>query len=176
MQVGPQNKRGSMPPDDPADHPLFQRRIRPHRSMSAAQVRVMLVFVAIGGIVTSLPFVLIGAWPVAGFFGLDVLMVYLAFRASFSSARAYEDIRVTALDLSLRKVSPRGITREWRFNPVWVRLDRHEHPDFGTQRIELIARGDRVEVAGFLGPDAKAEFADGLGAALGRARRGVRYS
>lgn len=144
--------------------------------MTAAQVRVLLLCVAVGGMVTSLPFVLIGAWPVAGFFGMDVLMVYLAFRASFRAAKAYEDISVTPLELLLQKVSPRGDRREWRFNPVWVRLDRQEHEEFGTQRLDLISRGDRVEVAGFLGPEAKAEFADRLGRALGEAKRGVRYS
>jgi uncharacterized membrane protein len=144
--------------------------------MSVAQVRVLLGCVALGGIVTSLPFVLIGAWPVAGFFGVDVLIVYLAFRASFRSARAYEEISVTPIELQLQKVSQHGVAREWRFNPVWVRLDRKEHEEFGTQRLDLVSRGHRVEVAGFLGPDDKAEFADRLGAALGQARRGIRYS
>lgn len=165
-----------MPPVDPADLPLFQRRIRPHRSMTAAQVRVLLLCVAACGVVTSLPFVIVGAWPVAGFFGLDVLLVALAFRASFRAARAYEDISVTPLELMIQKVNPRGLAREWRFNPVWVRLHREEHEEFGTQRLDLVSRGHRVEVANFLGPDDKAEFADRLGAALGEARRGVRYS
>lgn len=144
--------------------------------MTVAQVRVLLLVVAAGGMVTSLPFVVIGAWPVAGFFGLDVLMVYLAFRASFRAARAYEDISVTPLELQLQKVSLKGVSREWRFNPVWVRLHRQEHEEFGTQRLALVSRGDQVEVAAFLGPDAKTEFADRLGAALGEARRGIRYS
>jgi uncharacterized membrane protein len=161
---------------DPADLPLFQRRLHPHRSMTRGQVRLLLAIVAAGGCVTSVPFVLMGAWPVAGFFGLDVLIVYLAFLASFRAARAYEDIRITPLELLLQKVSPKGGLREWRFNPVWVRLDRQEHEEFGTQRLDLISRGHRVEVAGFLGPDAKAQLADGLTSALQAARRGVRYS
>ena len=144
--------------------------------MRPAQVRMLLLCVGLAGVFTSMPFVLIGAWPVAGFFGLDVLLVSLAFRASFRAARAYEDISVTPLELSLQKVSARGVAREWRFNPVWVRLDRQEHEAFGTQRLDLISRGQSVEVASFLGPDAKAEFADGLGTALREARRGVRYS
>jgi uncharacterized membrane protein len=176
MRDEPEHKRGPMLPPDPADTPLFQRRIRPHRSMKPAQVRLLLVFVALGGVVTSMPFVLIGAWPVAGFFGLDVLLVYLAFRASFRAARAYEEISVTPLELLLQKVSARGDARHWRFNPVWVRLDRKEHEEFGTQRLDLTSRGVTVEVGSFLGPDAKAEFADGLGSALREARRGIRYS
>ena len=165
-----------MPPLHPTDVSLFRRRIQPHRSLTKPQARLLLGIVALGGVVTSLPFVFIGAWPVAGFFGLDVLLVSVAFRASFRAARAYEDISVTSLELLLRKVSPKGLAREWRFNPVWVRLDRQEHEEFGTQRLDLISRGSRVEVAAFLGPDAKAHLADGLSSALSEARRGVRYS
>ena len=144
--------------------------------MSTTQFRVLLGLVALVGFATSLPFVILGAWPVAGFFGLDVLLVYIAFKASFRAARAYEDISVTPLELLVQKVSARGAAAEWRFNPVWVRLLRKDHEEFGTQRLDLVSRGSMIEVAGFLGPDAKAVFADELTRALNEARRGVRYS
>jgi uncharacterized membrane protein len=165
-----------MSSSDPAEVPLFKERLHPHRSMTPGQVRWLLAVVAVGGCISSVPFVLMGAWPVAGFFGLDVLIVSLAFKASFRAARAYEDICVTPLELQLDKVSPTGVRREWRFNPVWVKLDRHVHEEFGVQRLDLISRGHRVELASFLGPDAKAQLADGLTSALHQARRGVRYS
>ncbi len=160
---------------DPAEPVLFSTRLHPHRSLTPRQSRLLLL--AIGGIsaASTLPFVIMGAWPVAGFMGLDVLAITLAFRASFRSARAYEDVEVTFLQLTLAKVSPKGARAEWRFNPSWVRLERKEHVEFGTQRLDLVARASRVEVAGFLGPDAKERFADDLGRALAEARRGYRY-
>ena len=160
----------------PADAVLFSTRLRPHRSLSRKQVRVLLAGIGAVSLVATLPFVIMGAWPVAGFMGLDVLAVYFAFRASFRSARAYEDVRVTTMELLLAKVSPRGVRAEWRFNPSWVRLERETHEEFGTQRLDLVSRGRRVEVAGFLGPDAKAGFADRLSRALAEARRGFRFS
>ena len=160
---------------DPAEPVLFATRLRPHRSLKQRQFRLLLA--GIGGVsfVSTLPFVVMGAWPVAGFMGLDVLAVYLAFKASFRSARAYEDVEVTFLQLTLAKVSARGSRAEWRFNPSWVRLERQEHAEFGMQRLDLVARASRVEVAAFLGPDAKERFADDLGRALAEARRGYRY-
>ena len=59
---------------------LFSTRIRPHRSLTPSQFRLLLVFVALAGAVPTVPFVLMGAWPVAGFMGLDVLAIYLAFK------------------------------------------------------------------------------------------------
>lgn len=144
--------------------------------MTRAQVRLLMVAVGLGGIVTSLPFLLMGAWPVAGFMGVDVLAVYVAFSASFRSARAYEDVRLTALELLVAKVSARGQRAEWRFNPSWVRLRRRDHEEFGLLRVDVICRGLALEVASFLGPDQKAAFADRLGRALAEARAGPRWS
>ena len=117
-------------------------------------------------------FVMLGAWPVFGFFGLDVLLIYAAFRANYRSARAYEEVTVTASELTVRKVSHRGGVREWTLNPLWVRLDRIVHEEFGIERLFLVSRGRRLSIAAFLGPDEKASFAHALGDALGEAKRG----
>ena len=135
-----------------------------------------MVGVGLCGIMTSLPFLLMGAWPVAGFMGLDVLAVSIAFSASFRAARAYEDVRLTALELLVAKVSARGQRAEWRFNPSWVRLRRKEHEEFGLLRVDVISKGRALEGAAFLGPDQKAAFADRLGRALAEARAGPRWS
>ena len=161
---------------DPSVERLFDVRIRPHRSLTPANFRVLILVFALVAVVSSIPFVVMGAWPVGGFMGLDIVALYIAFRANFRAARAYEDVVVTPLELLLAKVNPKGARREWRFNPTWVRLDREEHVEFGLQRLSLRSRGDSVEVAAFLGPDAKADFASHLSRALGEARRGPRYS
>jgi uncharacterized membrane protein len=151
---------------------IFSAVITPHRSLSSTGFLVLMM--CIGGIsfVSGMMFLLIGAWPVFGFLGLDVLLVYVAFRANFRSARAYEEVRVTASELTVRKVSQRGGVREWTLNPVWVQLDRIVHDEFGIERLFLVSRGRRLSIAGFLGPEEKASFARALSAALGEARRG----
>jgi uncharacterized membrane protein len=109
---------------------------------------------------------------VIGFLGLDVLLVYWAFRASYRSAAAYEQVTMTPSALTLRKVSPRGHVAEWTLNPVWVRLQQEAHDEFGIERLFLVSHGRRLPVGAFLGPEEKASFARALGAALGEARRG----
>ena len=117
-------------------------------------------------------FLLLGAWPVFGFLGLDVLLVYWAFRANFRAARAYEEVTVTATELTVRKISQRGAVRVWTLNPLWVRLDRIVHEEFGVERLFLVSRGRRLSIAGALSPDEKKDFASALSAALGEAKRG----
>ena len=172
-------------PDDSAEMPgpslsapdqlILELRLRPHRSLDGAQFRILMSVFALAATASSVPFVIAGAWPVGGFMGLDILVVYLAFRASFRAARAYEDISVTPLEMLLAKVSAKGRRAEWRFHPAWVRVDKVEHEEFGLQRLSLRERGRSVEVAGFLGADAKADFASKLTRALAEARRGPRF-
>ena len=128
------------------------------------------------GLLTSLPFVLMGAWPVAGFIGLDILALYFAFRVNMRDARAYEDVAVTPLALTLAKVSAAGQRRAWRFNPLYTRVEQQEVEDFGLVRLDLVSRDRRVEVGGFLGPEARGEFARELRGALATARRGPRFN
>ncbi len=158
------------------DAPLFDERLQPHRSLGPRGFRVLMLGCCAISTLYSLPFYLMGAWPVVGFLGLDVLLLYFAFRANFRAARAYELLRLTSLELLFARVSARGERKEWRFNPVWVRFERVEHEEFGTQRLALVSHGRSVEVGGFLGPDQKAALASSFSAALAKARRGPRVS
>jgi uncharacterized membrane protein len=69
-------------------------------------------------------------------------------------------------------VSHHGRVRVWTLNPLWVRLDRIVHEEFGIEGLFLVSRGKRLPIGGFLGPDEKASFAQALSAALGEAKRG----
>jgi len=159
--------------DDSGREPtIFAATITPHRSLGSTGFLIFML--AIGGLsfVCGMMFLMIGAWPVFGFLGLDVLLVYVAFRANFRAARAYEEVTVTASELTVRKVNHRGGVRQWTLNPVWVQLDRIVHEEFGIERLFLVSRGRRLTIAAFLGPDEKASFAKALSTALGEARRG----
>jgi uncharacterized membrane protein len=156
--------------------PIFDARLTPHRSLSRRGFRTLMIATGLASTVLSVPFYLMGAWPIVGFLGLDVALLYFAFKANFRAARAYEDFRLTYFELLFARVSAAGLRREWRFAPTWVRLERVDHEEFGLQRLSLINRGQRWDIAKFLGPDQKAEFAGEFTRALAEARRGPRYS
>ncbi|MDO9061548.1 MAG: DUF2244 domain-containing protein, partial [Bradyrhizobium sp.] len=111
-----------------------------------------------------------------GFFGLDILVIWWAFRINFRRAAATEEIRITPSELRVRRVSHRGDVVEWVLNPLWVQLDQKSHAEFGIEKLFLVSRGRRVAIASFLGPDEKASFAKALLAALQAAKRGPTYN
>ncbi len=160
----------------PTDTELFSAVLTPHRSLSKRGFVIVMTFVSLVSFTAGLAFWLMGAWPVFGFFGLDVLAIYWAFKINFARAAAREEISVTPSELRLRRISHRGHMMEWTFNPLWVRLDQEIHEEFGVEKLYLASRRQRVAVGSFLGPDEKASFAKALTAALASAKRGPSYN
>ena len=155
---------------------LFSALLTPHRSLSRIGFLVLMGCVSVISFAAGVAFWLMGAWPVFGFFSLDALAIYWAFRINFRRSRAIEEIRVTPSELRLRRVSHRGHAVEFILNPLWVQLDQEIHDEYGVEKLYLRSGGRRVSVGSFLGPDEKASFAKALNAALQAARRGPTYN
>jgi uncharacterized membrane protein len=162
-----------MTSDNPQLEPIFEAVITPHRSLGQTGFLLLMCAVGVISFAAGMAFLLMGAWPVFGFFGLDVLLLYWAFRINYGRAAAFEVVTVTPIELRVRKVSHRGKVREWALNPMWVRLDKVTHEDYGIERLFLVSGGKQLPIGGFLGPDEKASFAKSLSNALNDVKRGV---
>ncbi len=158
---------------EPGQPKLFLARLTPHRSLGRAGFTALMIFFGAVSIVAGVVFWWIGAWPVIGFVGLDLIAIALAFKIYFRRARAREEISVTPSELRVRRISHRGDVVEWVLNPLWVRLDQIGHDEFGITNLYLVSSGRRVGIASCLGAEEKADFAKALSAALAAARRGV---
>jgi len=159
--------------NDPTQEPtIFSAVLTPHRSLGRKGFLILMTVLGLISFATGTGFLLAGAWPVFGFCGLDVLLIYFAFRLSYRRAKAYEQVTVTPSELTVRQVSHHGRINEWTLNPLWVKLDRVVHAEFGIERLFLVSHGRRLAIAGFLGPQEKESFALALSAALGEAKRG----
>jgi uncharacterized membrane protein len=159
---------GPTPPELEASPVFFEAVLYPHRSLPPQGF--LLLMLVLGGVsfAAGMSFVLIGAWPIVGYFGLDVLLVYLAFRASYRSARMHEWVRLTEESLTVERVGVGGERRRWQFQPYWLRvvLEEHEH----SNRLILTSHGRELVVGGFLAPAERKTFAGALKDALHRWR------
>ncbi|WP_083921971.1 DUF2244 domain-containing protein [Kiloniella laminariae] len=137
---------------------LFHAFLRPNRSLSSRGFRYLMGFVIAAVVCCGTGFMLAGAWPVLGFLGLDVALVYFAFRLSYRSGSGYETVLVTADDLIVTKVSHWGKRSCATFQPYWLKisLDRSENPE---GRLILFSHGQRVVLGEFLAPVEREELA-----------------
>jgi len=149
----------------------FSAALRPHRSLSPRGLRVLMV--AVGGVsfVFGGFFIWLGAWPVFGFLGLDVLILYLAFRRSFDDAKVREIVEVTGYEVVLYNTRPARPVAQRRFPRPWVRV----HLDEDREReligaLALVYAGRRTEFASFLSPEERKSLAVALKAAVARPR------
>lgn len=157
---------GAMIDEARTETPIFRALLVPYRSLGRRGFTVLMVFLGVVSLATGLGFLVKGAWPVFGFFGLDVLLVYLAFRASYRSARAREEVEVTRLELAIRKIAPNGAVRESHYNPFWARFHVQRHDEIGITRMQVAGEGRATEIGGFLNPDDRESFALAFNRAL----------
>lgn len=120
--------------------------------------------------IVGMVFLLMGAWPVMVFFGLDVALIYLAFKLNYRSGLAYETIDLTPERLTLTRVKPTGAKEAIELNPYWARVSlTTDRPD-GRTSMRLIAQGREILFGQFLTDDERRSFATALSGALVTAR------
>ena len=151
-----------------AERVYFEAVLTPHRSLSRWGFTIMMAAVCAITMGLGLFFLLRGAWPVLGFFGLDVALLYFAFRVNYRAGRIEETVRITDTRLEIGRRSPNGAHASWTFNPYWARLSLAENGMDGG-RITLSSHGRSVTIGSFLSPDERRAFGTTLDAALRRA-------
>ena len=148
---------------------FFERVLLPYRSLPPRGFNILMLVLAAISIAVGILFVSMGAWPVCGFFGLDVGLVYLAFRLSYRSARQRETLRLADEELTVERIGIRGDRRLWRFQPFWVRVIFEEHHD-ESNRLALTSHGQTLPIGTFLPPPVRRDVAFNLRDALRRWR------
>jgi uncharacterized membrane protein len=147
----------------------FSAVLTPHRSLGPKGFMVLMAAVCVVSFATGLFFYLLGAWPVIGFMGLDVALIYVAFQLNFRALKLYETVDLTQDVLTVMRVAPSGRSQSWRFNPYWVRLILE--PRLGrSSELSLASHGKRLVFASFLSDAERENFASALSSALASAR------
>lgn len=132
----------------------------PHRSLNRTGfVALMLVF-GLANLAVAAIFASAGAWPVAGFCGLDVMVIWLAFHLNFASARQAERIEINDENVILERLAHRRHAEVTRLMRPWVGVELEERA--GGEIVGGLyfrARGIRHEIGSFLAPEERRQLA-----------------
>jgi uncharacterized membrane protein len=156
-----------------AEPGTFRAVLTPYRSLGATGFLVLMVALSGVSFVAGLAFYLVGAWPVMGFFGLDVALVYFAFKLNYRSGRLYETLELTPARLTWTRVHPSGRREQFDCNPYWARVTLQEWPD-GRTHLRIAAEGRELTFGRFLTDGERRDLAAALREALLAARGGAR--
>ena len=152
---------------DASNSKAWQATLTPHRSLTREGFIVVMILVVAVNLVVGGMFMAIGAWPVAGFAGLDVLLVWWAFKANFADARQLERISITEHELVFDRLQHKREPERQRFVRRWVRVELEEDRERELiGRLLLVSGAKRVSVGDFLAPEERKTLASALQAAL----------
>lgn len=162
------------------DAALFDAELTPHRSLTPRGFLLLMLGIGAISFGAGLAFFLAGAWPVIGFLGADVLLVYLAFKANYRSGRMVERLHLTRDRLTVSRIWPGGHSKSWEFQPSWLQViceapkETAPEPAVPLQSVAdcpliLRSHGRSLTIGSFLTRQERRELADALRAALTRA-------
>jgi uncharacterized membrane protein len=138
---------------------VFDATLRPHRSLEPRGFVLLMATIAGISFLSGIAFVLQGAWPVMGFFGLDVAAIYLAFRINYRAADSSERVVLSETELLVERRRRGRLVGRWSFQPYWLRVEVADEPRTG---VILQSHGRSIAVGSFLSPDEQAGFAEAL--------------
>ncbi len=124
---------------------LFDAVLHPHRSLGHIGFLVLMLCVSLVSFTGGLIFVAVGAWPVLGFLGANVVLVTIAFKLNYRSGRQMERLRLTLERLEIERISASGRLTRWEFQPYWVQVSLS---DAGEQHSRLTPELARSRIDG----------------------------
>lgn len=165
---GPDMTDPRMLPDlEPDDALLFDGLLYPNRSLPSAGFAAIMAILITVNLSVGIFFLSLGAWPVLAFGGLDILLVWGAFKLSYRQGRMHERILVDKDEIWVARVTPSGHESRWRMQPYWTRVECDREPCHETQ-IRLISKGETLIVGAFLSPEERVRLGDSLRKVVGR--------
>jgi uncharacterized membrane protein len=155
--------------------PILNLTLRPHRSLSARGFAVLMGLLVTVSFAAGAAFVAAGAWPVVGFLGLDVLLLWIAFRVSFARGRARERLTLHADRFEIEHIDRWGRCERRSLEPYWLTVELADQ-GAGAPLVRLRSHGKATTVGAFLGAGERTQLARTLDEALARWRQGTRSS
>jgi uncharacterized membrane protein len=139
----------------------------PHRSLTREGFIAIMVILVLINFAGGLLFFVSGAWPVTGFMGLDVLLIWWAFKKNFKDARRAERIEIKDDVVTLRRFTASGEKEQLEFNRRWLRVElEYDEAREMVGRLLFSYRGVMTEIASFLGADERVSLSKALRKAL----------
>ncbi|NIA71985.1 DUF2244 domain-containing protein [Pelagibius litoralis] len=167
--VGPPQAPEGNPLPEARNALLFDAELTPHRSLPPRGFLLLMAGVSAISFGAGLLFFLMGAWPVIGFLGADVLLIFLAFKINYRRGRLAEHLQLTAGDLTVTRVWPGGRSKSWQFQTAWLQILLDDPPKHDSPLV-LRSHGRSLTIGSFLTKEERADLARALRSALAEAR------
>ena len=144
---------------------LYSITLKPYRSLNKIGFITMMLVLCGFSFITGIIFMKKGAWPVFGFFGLDILLVYIFFRLSYKSGKEFEVINLTKKKLIIKKYKEKKIIKTYILDANWVKI-QIQNPLEHSSKLQISSKNKSIIIGSFLRLDEKIEVLKNIENAL----------
>ncbi|MGH1420403.1 MAG: DUF2244 domain-containing protein [Hyphomonas sp.] len=145
--------------------------LTPNQSLSRRGFLIVMIGLSAISFSTGLAFYSIGALPVAGFFGADLLAMYLAFRWAFRAQKEHTQVKITTHTVHLLHTRKNGSTLSAEMPTAFTRV--HLTPPAASPAIPHLhveSGGKSFIIGRFLAEDERLSLSEAMQQAILSAR------
>jgi len=144
---------------------LYKITLYPYRSLNKLGFFLLMFVLALFSFIAGIIFMLKGAWPVFGFFGLDVLLVYIFFKINFESGKKKEIIILTKNQLIIEFYDSKKIIKKHYLNANWLKINLIKLKN-EISKLQISSKNKSIIIGSFLRYKEKINIAKSLHRAL----------
>ena len=133
-------------------------QIYPNQSLTPKGLLLLMFLITIPASFIGITFFILGAWPVLGFMGLEVLLIYIAFKVLFYKNKFYEHIILDNEKLNILFKKKNKIIKKIELEPTWVQV-KIEKIYENEDTLILSSHGKKIILANYLIPEERLKLA-----------------
>ena len=144
---------------------LYEISLYPYRSLNKTGFFILMFSLGFVSFVAGIIFMIKGAWPVFGFFGLDVLLVYIFFKINFRSGKKKEILILTKNQLIIEFYNSKKISKTYYLDAHWlqIRLSKLKNE---MSKLKISSKNKSIIIGSFLRYQEKIDVVKSLKKAL----------
>ena len=144
---------------------LYEISLYPYRSLNKTDFFILMFALGLISFIAGIIFMLKGAWPVFGFFGLDVLLVYIFFKINFRSGKKKEILILTKNQLIIEFYNSKKISKTYYLDAHWlqIRLSKLKNE---MSKLKISSKNKSIIIGSFLRYQEKIDVVKSLKKAL----------
>ena len=133
-------------------------KIYRNQSLTTRGLYILMFFITIPASYLGISFYVLGAWPVLGFMGFEILLIYIAFKILFYNNKFYEHIILDSEKLNILFKKKNKIIKKIELEPTWVQV-KIEKIYENEDTLIVSSHGKKIILANYLIPEERLKLA-----------------
>ena len=130
-------------------------KIYSNNSLSTKGFYILMASIILPALFIGSAFLLIGAWPVLGFMGLEIILIYIFFKILFYKNNFYEHVILDKSKFYISYNNKNSVINSVNLEPTWLQVKLENN----NNKLQIFTHGKAIELGKCLAIKEKASLA-----------------